>query len=161
MTSQSGEAPAAFCHQYDGDLVTLRSARRAVVSWLEQQGADDDAKQRAALIVSELTSNAVQASPGVPYSVEATRIDDEFASITVRNHPGGQTPPPREKWRPTTNLSLEDLSPRGRGLLIVESLSDGLTIEHHSEEVAITARLRIDGAGRSEIHPASTSGQGS
>jgi len=51
------------------------------------------------------------------------------------------------------------LSPRGRGLLIVESLSDGLTIEHHSEEVAITARLRIDGAGTT-IRPSSVSGQG-
>src|SRR5262245_14177817 len=100
MTAQPGESPAAFRHEYAGDLATLRSARRHVVNWLEDLGVDDDAKQRAALIVSELTSNAVQASPGVPYSVEATRIDDEFASITVRNHPGGQTPPPREKWRP-------------------------------------------------------------
>jgi|KBSSwiStaDraftv2_1062776.scaffolds.fasta_scaffold1137395_2 anti-sigma regulatory factor (Ser/Thr protein kinase) len=159
MTSQPGEPPAAFRHEYEGDLVTLRSARRHVVSWLELQGVDDDTKQRAALIVSELTSNAVQASPGVPYTVEATRLDDEFATITVRNHPGGQVPPPREKWRPAAEMSLKELSPRGRGLLIVESLSDGLTIEHHLEEVAITARLRIDGAGTA-IGRSSVSGQG-
>jgi anti-sigma regulatory factor (Ser/Thr protein kinase) len=159
MTAQPGELPASFRHEYEGDLATLRSARRHVVSWLEEQGIDDDGKQRAALIVSELTSNAVQASPGVPYIVEATRLDDEFASITVRNHPGGQTPPPREKWRPAAEMSLKELSPRGRGLLIVESLSDGLTIEHTSEEVAITARLRIDGDG-STIRPSSVSGQG-
>lgn len=158
MTAQPGEVPAAFRHEYDGDLATLRSARRHVVDWLEALGVDDEAKQRAALIVSELTSNAVQASPGVPYSVEATRIDGEFASITVRNHPGGQTPPPREKWRPVAEMSLKDLSPRGRGLLIVESLSDGLTIEHQADEVAITARLRIDGVG-SAIRPGSRSGE--
>jgi anti-sigma regulatory factor (Ser/Thr protein kinase) len=85
----------------------------------------------------------VQASPGVPYSVEVTRVDDEFVSITIRNHPGGQAPPPREKWRPAAQMSLKDLSPRGRGLLIVESLSDGLTIEHHSDEVVVTVRLRV------------------
>ena len=159
MTTQPGKPTAAFRHEYEGDLATLRSARRRVVRWLEEQGVDDDTKQRAALIVSELTSNAVQASPGMAYTVEATRLDDEFAAITVRNHPGGQTPPPREKWRPSAEMSLKDLSPRGRGLLIVESLSDGLTIEHHSEEVAITARLRIDGAGTT-IRPSSVSGQG-
>ena len=158
MTAQP-EPPAAFRHDYEGDLATLRSARRHVVGWLEDQGVDDDARQRAALIVSELTSNAVQASPGVPYTVEATRIDDEFASITVRNHPGGHTPPPREKWRPAAEMSLKDLSPRGRGLLIVESLSDGLTIEHGSEEVAITVRLRVDGSSAA-IRPGSRSGQG-
>jgi len=124
----------------------LRSARRDIVDWLKDQGVNGEVGERAALIVSELTSNAVQASPGVPYSVEATRMDDGFASITVRNHPGGQTPPPREKWRPVAQLSLKDLSPRGRGLLIVESLSDGLTIEHHSDEMVVTARLRV-GAG--------------
>src|SRR3954454_18550237 len=145
MTAPSGKPAAAFRHRYAGDLATLRAARRQVVDWLEEQGADGDIKERAALIVSELTSNAVQASPGVPYSVEVTG-EKGFASITVRNHPGGQSPPPREKWRPVAHLSLKDLSPRGRGLLIVDSLSDGLTIEHHSDEMVVTARLRV-GAG--------------
>src|SRR3954447_19782804 len=143
MTAPSGNPAAAFRHRYAGDLATLRSARRQVVDWLEEHGVDADIKERAALIVSELTSNAVQASPGVPYSVEVTD-ENGFASITVRNHPGGQSPPPREKWRAAAQLSLKDLSPRGRGLLIVESLSDGLTIEHRTDEVVVTARLRID-----------------
>src|SRR3954462_3559844 len=142
MTAPSGKPAAAFRHRYAGDLATLRSARRHVVDWFEEQGVDGDMKERAALIVSELTSNAVQASPGVPYSVEVTD-ENGFASITVRNYPGGQSPPPREKWRAAAQLSLKDLSPRGRGLLIVESLSDGLTIEHHSDEMVVPPRLRV------------------
>jgi anti-sigma regulatory factor (Ser/Thr protein kinase) len=144
MTAPPRKSLAAFRHDYDGDLATLRSARRDIVDWLREQGFNGDVGDRAALIVSELTSNAIQASPGLPYTVEAVRIDDTFASITVRNHPGGQKPPPREKWRPVAKVSLKDLSPRGRGLLIVESLSDGRTIEHHTDEVTVTARLRLD-----------------
>jgi len=144
MTAPTGRSSVAFRHHYAGDLATLRSARRDIVEWLGKQGVNGEIGERAALIVSELTSNAVQASPGRSYSVEATRIEDGFASITVRNHPGGQMPPPREKWRPAAQLALKDLSPRGRGLLIVESLSDGLTIEHRTDEVVVTARLRID-----------------
>jgi anti-sigma regulatory factor (Ser/Thr protein kinase) len=144
MTAPLRKSLTAFRHEYAGDLATLRSARRDIINWLREQGVNGDVGERAALIVSELTSNAIQASPGHPYTVEATRIDDTFASISVRNHPGGQKPPPREKWRPVAKVSLQDLSPRGRGLLIVESLSDGLTIEHHTDEVTVTARLRLD-----------------
>jgi len=143
MSEPPGRSSASFHREYEGDLATLRSVRRQIVDWFDEQGADDESKQRAELIVSELTSNAVQAAPGLPYSVDAIRVDG-VASITVRNHPGGQKPPPREKWRPAVDVSLQDLSPRGRGLLIVESLSDGLSIEHDTKEVAVTARLRIE-----------------
>ena len=95
------------------------------------------------MIVSELTSNAIQASPGSAYNVEVVRVDDA-AAISVRNRPDGRFPPPREQWRPAEQMSLGELSPRGRGLATVESLSDELTIEHDGDVVIVTARLRIE-----------------
>ena len=143
MSQPPCEPPDALRRDYAGDYATLRSARREVVEFLAQQGADEETRERAALIVSELTSNAIQASPGLVYNLEVVRVDDT-AAISVRNRPAGQFPPPREHWRPPKELSLRELSPRGRGLSIVESLSDELTIEHEGDEIIITARLRLD-----------------
>ena len=143
MSQPSRDPPAVLRRDYEGDLATLRSARREVVEFLAQQGADEETRERAALIVSELTSNAIQASPGLVYNLEVVRIVDA-AAISVRNRPEGRIPPPREQWRPADEVSLRELSPRGRGLAIVESLSDELTIEHRGDEVIITARLRLD-----------------
>ena len=141
--SAPDDPPPALRRDYQGDFATLRSARHEVVEFLAQHGADEETTERAALIVSELTSNAIQASPGSVYNVEVVRVDDA-AAISVRNRPDGRFPPPREQWRRAEQTSLKELSPRGRGLAIVESLADELTIEHDGDVVIVTARLRID-----------------
>jgi anti-sigma regulatory factor (Ser/Thr protein kinase) len=61
----------------------------------------------------------------------------------VRNHPLDSLPPPRETWRPIAEVSLKQLSLRGRGLAIVDSLSDDLRIESLGNELIVTAVLRI------------------
>ena len=33
---------------------------------------------------------------------------------------------------------------RGRGLAIVDSLSEEVTVEHHGDDVVVTARVRVD-----------------
>jgi anti-sigma regulatory factor (Ser/Thr protein kinase) len=130
--------------EYEGDLVTLRAARRAVVDWLAGLGADDDTRERAALIVSELSSNAIQASAGRSYSLQLARLDDGSATIAVRNHPTGSLPPARESWRREAAKQLRNLLPRGRGLAIVDSLSEDVTVEHYGDDVVVTARIRIN-----------------
>jgi anti-sigma regulatory factor (Ser/Thr protein kinase) len=138
------DSSAALRRVYDGDLRTLHAARRDVVDWLTVQGADEGTKERAALIVSELCSNAIQNSPGSAYEMEVIRFGDDCAAISVRNRPTEKLPPPRELWRPVGDLSLKELSLRGRGLAIVDSLSEEVTIEHLGDELVVTARLRID-----------------
>jgi anti-sigma regulatory factor (Ser/Thr protein kinase) len=136
---------AALRRVYDGDLRTLHAARTEVVDWLAAQGADEDTRDRAALIVSELCSNAIQNSPGLAYSLEVERVGDS-ARISVRNRPGDTLPPARETWRPASSLTLKDMSLRGRGLAIVDSLSDELTIEHLAEDLVVRSLIRIDGS---------------
>lgn len=144
MNATSRDPGEVLQREYEGDLATLRAARRDVVEWLTELGTDDETKERAALVVSELTSNAVQAAPGRRYNLQVTRLDDGSAAISVRNRPIGSRPPARELWRPAPETPLRKLLPRGRGLAIVDSLSEEVTIEHHGDDVVVTARVRVD-----------------
>jgi anti-sigma regulatory factor (Ser/Thr protein kinase) len=144
MNESSPDPSAVLRRQYEGNLVTLRTARRDVADWLTELGADDETKERAVLVVSELTSNAVQAAPGRTYTLQVTRLDDGSAAISVRNQPIGSRPPERELWRAAPDADLRKLLPRGRGLAIVDSLSEGVSVEHVGDDVVVTARVRID-----------------
>lgn len=144
MNATSRDPSAVFQRVYDGDLATLRAARRDVVDWLQELGADDETTERGALIVSELTSNAIQSAPGRSYSVHCIRLDDGSAALSVRNHPTESRPPARELWRAISPIPLRRLPPRGRGLAIVESLSQDVTVENEGDEVVVTARVCVD-----------------
>jgi anti-sigma regulatory factor (Ser/Thr protein kinase) len=149
MTPSSGREPDDLLRRdYDGDLRTLQRVRRDVVEWLADHAAGEPTQEQAALIISELASNAIQASPGATYSVELSIVDLDHATISVRNGPIDRQPPPRERWRPAGNLTLRELSLRGRGLAIVDSLSDDVTIAQLDDEVTVTALLHIERVNR-------------
>lgn len=144
MSPVSPDPSVTLRRVYGPDLRTLHIAREDVVAWLADLGADAGTQERAALIVSELSSNAIQNSPGLPYSLLITRVDGNHAEISVRNKPTEHLPPARERWRPASDLSLKELSLRGRGLAIVDSLSDEVTIEHVGDELVVTARMHLE-----------------
>ena len=98
-------------------------------------------RRRAALVVSELTSNAIQAHRD-DYSL-SPRVDDVLRRSRTQP-PDRQPPPAREMWRPAPDTPLRKLLPRGRGLAIVDSLSEEVTVEHHGDDVVVTARVRVD-----------------
>jgi anti-sigma regulatory factor (Ser/Thr protein kinase) len=125
--------------QYNGEATTLRRARGDVVAWLSTRGADEATKQRAALIVSELATNALQASPGQIYTVHVAVVDHQRVLISVRNHSSGGMPPDRAQWHVAHPSSL-----RGRGLSIVSSLSEDVSVENDRGEVVVTALMRCD-----------------
>ena len=134
---QHGDA-RAMDREYAGTTSTLRTARTDFLAWLNDNRLDQDLQDRATLVLSELTSNAVQASPGNPYNVRAS-LDEGGAvvvAVTSRSHVGA--PPPREMWGPETTLA-----PRGRGLLIVGKLSDHVAVEQPADNtVVVTSTLR-------------------
>ena len=59
------------------------------------------------------------------------------ASITVRNHTTGARPSARDRWHFADRSSL-----RGRGLAIVTSLADEVTVDDDAGDVVVTARIR-------------------
>jgi anti-sigma regulatory factor (Ser/Thr protein kinase) len=107
------------------------------VACLNDRNLDEDLLERAELVLSELASNAVQASPGNPYQLRLSLDADDslVMALTSRTRNGG--PPPRESWGPSAVLAA-----RGRGLMIVDELSDDVNIERPAEDtVVVTATL--------------------
>ena len=125
--------------EYDGTTSTLRAARGDMVTCLIDQSVDEDLRERAELVLSELASNAVQASPGNPYKLRLSLDADGslVMSLTSRAH-DGEGPPPRGAWGPSAVLA-----PSGRGLMIVDELADRVNVERPAEDtVIVTATLR-------------------
>lgn len=131
----------AMNQEYAGDTATLRAARRDVVGFLLECGASSTTVERASLIASELASNAIQAAPGVPYQVRVRIVEPNAASLSVRNHGHGAVPPAHDNWRPVDELAI-----RGRGLSIVDAMSDRVTVAVDGDEVTVTSWFRLIGS---------------
>ena len=137
-TSYVSDHRGQFERDYEGTSSTLRDARKDVVGWLLDRGFDGDLQDRAALVVSELATNAVQAAPGIAYGVQVRRVGDRSAILAVTSHTDFQQPPPREHWGPASTLAA-----RGRGLMIVEELADGVEVDlARRDTVVVTATFR-------------------
>lgn len=131
LTTPDG-AVARFDRSYPGDPGSLRSCRRDMAAFLDAHGAGLDLQERAALVVSEFASNALQATPDEEYGVTAS-LHHPSLSITVWNRDTG--------GRPTIAGMPHPTSARGRGLAIVESLSESVAVSTVDGRVAVTARM--------------------
>jgi anti-sigma regulatory factor (Ser/Thr protein kinase) len=140
MTRQGSPALVVLDREYDGSITTLRAARGDVVDCLRKRSDDQDLEERAELVVSELTTNAVQACPGAAYRVSVSLADDGVVAITVTSCTANGFPPPRDAWGPA-----HATAPRGRGLLIVTELTDHVEVERPAEHtIVVTATLHAD-----------------
>ena len=145
-TLRSGRRGPRFERAYDGTANTLGIARRDVAGWLGEQGFDSELQDRAALVLSELATNAVQAAPGSAYAVCVCQPDDRSAVVAVTSRTDYELPPPRTQWGP-----LSTFAPRGRGLMIVDQIADDVEIDlPNRETVVVTATLRSSEPGWSE-----------
>ncbi len=140
MRAMDTDAPSpALNREYAGEAATLRAARHDVVDFLTECGADDQTVERASLITSELASNAIQAAPGTFYQLAVRIVDPNAVSLSVRNRSAhGTFPPPKANWRPVDELAI-----RGRGLAIVESLTDEVSVVVEGNEVTVTTWFRL------------------
>ncbi|MEP7202303.1 MAG: ATP-binding protein [Ilumatobacteraceae bacterium] len=124
--------------EYDGTTHTLRVARTDMVACLTARGIDEDLRDRAELVLSELASNAVQAAPGNPFSLRLALADDGSLVMALTSHTYDGGPPPRREWSPDNVLA-----PSGRGLMIVDHLAEVVNVERPAvDRVIVTATLR-------------------
>ena len=77
----------------------------------------------------------------MPFTLRIRIVDPNATALSVRNHTAGGAVPSPDKWRP-----VDDLAIRGRGLAIVDSLSDQVTVEVDGDEVTVTAWFRLIGS---------------
>ena len=124
--------------EYDGTTGMLRAARTDVNGCLHEHGVDQDLRERAELVLSELAANAVQASPGRPFGLCMKLASDGSVVVTVTSHTDDASPPPRQQWGPVTVRA-----PSGRGLMIVDHLSERVVVDKPDRRtVVVTATLR-------------------
>jgi len=138
MSSGALRSRVVLDREFEGTTDTLRTARSEVWGRLSDRGLNLDLLERAELVVSELASNAVQASPRAPYRLCVAVEADESVVIELTSAaaPGG--PPPRREWGPSNVLA-----PSGRGLMIVDELSDNVNVQRENAgKIVVTATLR-------------------
>src|SRR5215212_6139812 len=101
------------------DLARLRHEMRA---WLERAGCRESATGDLLLAVHELATNAVEAAPDSTAQVRATAEAPHVRVVVMNEGPRFQGLPagPRR----------EILSERGRGIDLVEAVTDSLQFEH-------------------------------
>jgi anti-sigma regulatory factor (Ser/Thr protein kinase) len=117
-----------FVRSIEPDPVELSPTRHALTYWLGAGGTDADACRDIVLAVSEALANAMEHGKdgGAPVELEVLRHDDRLA-VTVQD---------RGTW--------EDHAPdptRGRGLHIMEALSDRLEVDREARGTRVSLLL--------------------
>ena len=138
MSGERAPNRVVLDREYEGATSTLQSARTDVVDSLRPHVTDTDVHERAQLVVSELATNAIQASPGSSYRLRVSLAAGGSVVMQVTSSTGHDTPPPRDLWGPATAIA-----PKGRGLMIVGKLTDEVGIEQPvAGTIVVTATLR-------------------
>lgn len=138
MSAHEPHGVVVFERDYAGNSGTLRDVRSDVVASLRSSIIDPDLEERARLVVSELATNAIQASPGRRYGLVVHVASDRSVVLQITSTGDHDALPSRDAWGPETVTAV-----RGRGLLIVGTLSDEVEIaQPASGTVVITATLR-------------------
>lgn len=113
-----------FEHRFSPNAANVGIARHLLRDWLERIDVPKDDMQDVLLVVAELCSNAVRHASGAPGGV-ALRARAEGEDLVIEVEDDGGT----LEW-PTRSDDVPDAyAERGRGLFLVESLSDEVATE--------------------------------
>jgi anti-sigma regulatory factor (Ser/Thr protein kinase) len=123
--------------QLPGLATSVASARQFAVDVGAELDADPDLLPHIALVVSELATNAVQASPGELYELTIHRAGRHLV-VEVCNRAARTTIPDRSRWKPGNPLAV-----RGRGLGIVDELTDDVHIDTRNDLVRVRVRIKL------------------
>jgi len=129
------------------DFAAIPTARRAVASWLGEQGASGSATDDVLLVLSELLTNAVRASLTVGTDVRVTVANgEEGFRVTVADRGPGFTP------RPSSGDSLPD---GGRGFTVVRGVAADLDTGRRPNGWTVVSAF-VPRSGQVARHPQGT-----
>jgi anti-sigma regulatory factor (Ser/Thr protein kinase) len=133
------ETTGPFVATYLTRTDALPAARRELASWLRGADVPDDVGEELLVVLSELLSNAISASPdGDQEAAVSAEISDGSVTLVVTN-------PPESGFGAVDRYDYDDpLRPGGRGLLIVEALVDDLAVVPPSPHRSLSVRCRRD-----------------
>lgn len=118
---------------------SVPTARHTVRSWLDELELPRDVVEDLALAVTELVTNAVEASPSAAseISVQASCNDHHIYLEVVDDGPGFDLDDTNVAHGPGPQ------SIRGRGLSIVQALVDLVSVERSAERTRVIATRRL------------------
>ncbi|MCO5970293.1 ATP-binding protein [Actinoallomurus sp. WRP6H-15] len=111
--------------------------RKRLCAELRASGVYEEIADDAAVIISELISNALRHARPLPSGDIRVSWTHEGELIQLAVSDGGSMTEPRR-----TRAALSSLG--GRGLSIVEALSDKWGVSHEAETTTVWAKLRVD-----------------
>ena len=115
-------------------------ARQDLRRWLDTTGVPAPVATDMELIVSELTSNAVAQDPPAPIRLEVA-VSRDAIRVTVANRPTSDRPPTTDRGPKPAHDVLAD---GGRGLSIVEALTDEMRVETADGWTSVTCLRRFE-----------------
>lgn len=129
---------APFEYKFSPIPATIPLCRHLFMDWLEHLAADDAERSDLVLVVSELCSNAVQHSSGAPGALAlrawaegdaiVVEVEDDGVGFELDEHYGDEVPDLFEE--------------RGRGLYVVEALTDEISVFRNDGHTVVRAVRR-------------------
>lgn len=129
---------APFEYRFSPTPVTIPLGRHLLSDWLEHLSVDESERADLLLVASELCSNAVRHASGAPSSL-ALRAWTEDDAIIVEAEDDGAGFQLEERYddeEPDTSLE------RGRGLYVVQALSDEVSVRRVDDRTVVRAVRR-------------------
>lgn len=126
-----------FVVEVEPDLAEVVEVRRRAIGEMEAVGHPTPGLQDLAVVLSELLTNAVESGTTMPIGLDL-RAAAGRAQVVVTNAVGEADVPPRREWSPDTLLAA-----RGRGLSVVEAMSQDVFVEHGDGEVVVRALVPL------------------
>lgn len=126
------KVPRPFEMEFSARLDSIPLARHELGQWLRTGRVPSPICEELALVVTELVTNAVEASPSPAARVEVwARFDEEKVILRVSDEGEGFEP----EIDPT---ALPELSTeRGRGLPIVNALMDEVNVHRNTSHTVV------------------------
>jgi anti-sigma regulatory factor (Ser/Thr protein kinase) len=123
------------------ELPSIGAARQTVGRFLELADVTEEETESLVLVTSELCTNAVEATPD-PDSGEvvvACRVADRSVELKVTNR--------GERFEPEPHLPDDPEADNGRGLFLVDALTDRLVVRHRAGRTTVTATRHLPEPG--------------
>lgn len=142
--------PGPFEHRFTPSFSNIRPARRLLGQWLAAlPGADPDAIDDLLVVCSELVTNAVvhAADPELSSATIALRADTNGDSVVLEvEDPGSGF-----AW-PVAHVmgDVPDSEEHGRGLFIVEALTDRLGVVQRDDHGTVVRCVKFGVLGRAD-----------
>lgn len=122
-----------FEHRWNARKLQLSQARTLVRGWLRSNRISG-IESALLLAVTELLSNAREASQPADPIILRLELDDDDVALEVENK--------GRDFEPSFDLP-DALAPRGRGLGLVSAVADAVNVEHDRGRTRVVARFGL------------------